>query len=300
MKTLFISTYYNNPAFVGLQFRSLKGSFVGDYDFLVANDAAEDTVSIVDGKPAAQEIQKECSAYGVLHVRVPQEVHACEADGGLVPDGLPAQHPTERHRACLHWILQSEVYSGYDILVLAESDMFPRVPVNVKEYLGDLDILGTGRKDVVLKRTDDPNQYWPKALKETEVTLSFMTMYLTVFNLRTVTNLRDMNIGGFAGTDTGGQTGLFLRDNPQYKYGLINIGGSYEDQVDFFSKDRPDESAEFVHYRGGSNWDHQSKEYYNEKLSRMLRKYVPFLADSAPASAGRDLTSRDGEHVFRA
>lgn len=299
MNVLIVATYYNAPHFIELQSTAFKWFVKDNYEFLIIDDSDDSTKSILTGKFAKEEIINECKKHGISMMTVPQSVHDNVSNGGLVPDGLPAGHPTERHRACLHWILKSVWKVDYDMVVMLESDMLPRRPISFVDILGDRDIVGTGRVNCTLRKTLDPNQYWPDEIRNmSEITLDFFTMYMTIVNLHTVNNLNEMDIGGFAGTDTGGKTGLFLINNPLYKYKFIHIFNNIDDQVDSFAVDNPtEESAEFVHYRGGSNWDHQTKDYYREKLNRMLNKYVPELGNR-PVST-KDLTSKDKEHTFK-
>src|SRR3990167_6636067 len=108
MKTvLIVTTSYNNPAFIELQKKCFDKFILDDFDFAVANDSDFNTKSLISGGNANAEIIHECERIGLRHIRVPQNIHNNIKDGGLVPDGLPANHPTERHRATLHWILKN-------------------------------------------------------------------------------------------------------------------------------------------------------------------------------------------------
>ena len=301
--TLFVSTYYNNPAFIDLQLKSFK-KFVGDdFDLMVTDDSEDTTKSLVTGQPVRPEIRRECSRLGVRYVQVPQTIHATISNGGLVPNGFPANHPTERHRATLHWIVRNHQTLGfheYKTVVLTESDLFVKKPINVSKYMEDYDLIGTGRPKVHLTNQHSASQYWPEEIKHLdEITVDFFTMYMLFVNMQRVNNLEQIDIGGFAGTDTGGKTSFFLKNNPHYKHLFLHIGNNREYQVDLFSKGPPgDDEAEFIHYRGGSNWDYQSLDYYREKLNRLLKRYVPDLYEPNMRVAQQNLTSRDGEHTF--
>lgn len=312
---LFTSTYYNNPAFIELQLKSLQLFLKQEFTFLVMDDSAPDILSLVDGQPAEQAIKAECERLGVQYQKVPQYIHANKEKGGLVPNGAPASHPTERHRACLHWILQNHVSLGwpnYDYTMLAESDMLLRKSVDIDRIMlcGVHKIVGTGRKDYQVNRTIGDDDEWPPIhAGKMQVTIDFFTMYLLIFNMKSPVDIASMDIGGFGGTDTGGKTSLLLDlYNSQMDYDFIEIAGNTDYQVDFFKyflmenkQDNFEESAQFVHYRGGSNWDYQSMEYYWEKFYRMLRKYVPELYNAGIARHSNvNLTSRDQEHTFKA
>ncbi len=300
--TLFVSTYYNNPAFIELQLKSFTKFVEDDFDFIVIDDSTDSTKSLVTGNLVKEEFHNECKKLGIKFYEVPQNIHATHSNGGLVPDGLPANHPTERHRACLHWIFKNNKLLGFDqykTVVLTESDLFIKKPINISNYMDGYDIIGTGRTNTRLVKETNTTQYWPEQIKDiNEITIDFLTMYLTFFNTQKIKNLEEINIGGFAGTDTGGQSHFFFANNPEYKKLFLKIGNNKDDQLDFFSKEQPSEyESEFIHYRGGSNWDHQSIDYYNEKLNRLFKKYIPeFHKNNSTLKS--NLTSRDGEHTF--
>lgn len=301
MKTLFLATYYNNHFFAKLQLASLQKFITSPWDFAIVDDASPDVRSLLGGGLSTDDIQQQAKTLDLRYIRVPQSVHASHSNGGLVPDGLPVDHPTERHRACLHYLLQNmkSLAEGYDFVVLMESDLLVRKLIDIPSYMEGHAIAGTGRKSVHLRRTRQNERHWPYAYShEDDVIVDFFTMYLLMVDLRKVTNLEEMDAGGFAGSDTGGKTSVFLRRHPEYSPCFINISGNTNFQVDIFSKGDPsDEDAEFVHYRAGTNWDYQSTDYYLEKLNRMLKYFVPPLYDGAPLSAQK-LTSRDKEHSF--
>lgn len=322
MKILFTSTYYNNPAFIELQLKSLQLFLKEEFTFLVMDDSAPDTTSMVNGELAGWAIKQECERLGVTYAAVPQHIHTNKSKGGLVPNGAPAGHPTERHRACLHWILQNHKdlgWSNFDYVILAESDMLLRKPVSVHELMihGIRKIVGTGRKKYQVNRTIGDDEEWPpEHAGKMHVTIDFFTMYMLIFRMVDfknihkphLKNIETMDIGGFGGTDTGGKTSLLLQQLNLEDYHFIEISGNTDFQVDFFKNitnvnefDNFEETAQFVHYRGGSNWDYQSSEYYWEKFYRMLKQYVPELYNADTAKHSKtNLTSRDQEHTFKA
>ncbi len=319
MKILFTSTYYNNPAFIELQLLSLQKFCVQPFDFLVMDDSEDETKSLVTGGCATTEIKAECERLGVKYHKVPAWIHANKINGGLVPNGEPANHPTERHRACLHWILANTQLLGwgaYNYVALAESDMLLRKFVDFHQIMnqGVLQLCGTGRSNTQVNRKNPNQSDWPAEYAEhSNVTIDFLTMYLTIFNIDKPINFKALDITGFGGTDTGGCTSLLLRHMEYCRdYKFIEISGNTDYQVDFFytnmlgfgqqatSGQSFEAEAQFVHYRGGSNWDYQTQEYYWEKFYRMLRQYVPDLYNAGTARhSTTTLTSRDKEHSFK-
>ena len=306
MKTLYIASYYNAPHFIAVQ-KELLSKYSVDIDFVVANDADDTVPSLLSPTLAKEDIEKECNRLGVRHVRVPQSVHLCKSEGGLVPNGFPCSHPTERHRACLHWILRNHKIineNNCELFVLSDTDLFPTKFLDFKEYMEDLDILGTGRRHHVV-RTYEEGQYWPdddipemSDVKEMDV--DHLTMYIFMADLRKVLNLESMDIGGFAGTDTGGKSHFFLKEN-NYRYKFLECGRDFENQAMPIAKSGASETnLDFIHIlAGGSNWDYQSLEYYKEKIRRILLKYIPELTPVFEP-CNQDLESKDGQHKFLA
>lgn len=298
-KTLIIATYYNAPHFVELQKKSFESFLQDDYDFVVFNDAAPDTKDIITGGPAHTLIHFACDSLHIKHISVPQHVHATFSNGGLVPDGLPANHPTERHRACLHWILKNGLdmlnYASYDAVIIMESDMLMRKSCSIANAIVNQPMIGSGKTNRTMINNKNPEQFWPERIADLdEITINHLNMMMTIFNPKVI-DIRNMDIGGFAGTDTGGKTHFFLTDN-NYDCKFMQTFNDLENQVDLFAIDDV-KNPEFVHYRAGSNWDYQSVAYYKEKLNRMLNNYVPDMGGQPISSV--DLMSRDKEHTFK-
>jgi hypothetical protein len=160
--------------------------------------------------------------------------------------------------------------------------------------MNDFDILGTGRSGLI-KKTD--GGYWAEECgKKTEIYLKWFTMYLTFFNCKYLDQLKSIDIGGFARTDTGGKNHFFIEKNDDLKFGYLKLGSNREQQVDFIDKENPDESSEFVHFRAGSNWDNQSIDYYKAKINCLDKNHIPEFYKEEQLE--HPLMSRDGEHTF--
>ncbi len=303
MKVLYVSTYYNASHFIELQTSLLKRYCASDVEFVVADDADDHVKSILTPGLARDNIQGECSRLGVRHVRVPQHIHEVKSAGGLVPDGLPPSHATERHRACLHWIFKNYKkinVNDCDLFVITDSDVLVRRQVDFGQYMEGFDIVGTGRGSHVV-RTYSSSQYWPDDVPEirdaTEADLKYLNMYMAMFDLRKVHNLDTIDIGGFAGTDTGGKSHFFIKN---YTYDFLNHHRDFENQLHLISKNGASrEDWGFVHITaGGSNWDLQSVEYYKEKLRRAFLLYIPEYPPIFEACS-HDVSSRAGTHTFK-
>lgn len=300
--TLFVSTYYNTPHFVRWQKAALQLYLKGGFTLLCADDAPPGADAMLTPTRRSSELMREqCDEYWANYVRVPQSVHASVSAGGLVPDGLPIGHPTERHRATLHWLLRSRIPEtrGYDYYVLFDSDMFLRRQIDMDRYMDGLDVLGTGHYRHELRNTGHPDQFWPASEAHRQsVVADHLTMCLTIFRASVIPHLADIDIGGFAGTDTGGRTHFWFERHPELRKQFLNTISNRESQVQLITADGSGErAAEWLHLRAGSNWDAQSMAYYREKLRRAIKDYLPLLGYSDEAAKER-LVSRDGEHAF--
>jgi len=312
--TLFIATYFNNSHFIEFQIKSFQTFVKDEYDFVVIDDSADGTVSILSNGSARDDIKNECQKYGVRHIPVPQIVHNFLADGGLVINDAPdinLHHPTERHQACLRWLFNNYKQLGFDeykTLVLLDADMFFKKPINISEYMENYDMMGSGREQIINIASLDyerQNRVSQEVKNLDGQKLEFFTLCLLFINMQTVLNLDTIDNRSFRViTDTGGRTKCFVENNPQYKFLFLKDWNSAEYRVDFFSKDGPravdgsENSPEIIHYRGGSNWDYQDKDYYCEKLYRMFKKYIPELDIPSSLQANRDVISRSREHIF--
>ena len=299
MKTLIISTYYNNPHHISHQAYLLKMFVDGEYDFVVLNDAGLTTRSLLSDNPSCFEIKNECGKQNIESIFVPQYIHTNIYQGGLVPDGLPANHPTERHRATLNWLFQSGfLRTKYNHAIIMESDMFLKQKLNIKDFVDGFDIMGTWRNGLLQKM---PGQSWnPKCGDATEIDAKWLTFQFLCINLQTITNISDLDAGGFAGSDSGGNTHFFLKENPQYKVKFIAKWNDIDYQVDFISQEPTTcEDAQFLHLRAGTNWDNNSKEYYYEKMYRAFEKFIPsYKTELLNQNIQSKLYSSDHEHCY--
>jgi hypothetical protein len=312
--TLFIATYFNNAHFIEHQVNSFKTFVKDDYDFSVIDDSTDSVKSLLTENLSRNDIISECQKYGVGYIPVPQTVHALIENGGLIVKDAPhidPHHPTERHQACLRWIFNNYKQLGFDqykYLVLLDADMFFRKPISISEYMEGYDMAGSHREQTVNLSSLDADRLSriPDEIRRMDgQKLDFFTLCLLFINMQTVKNLETIDNRSFRIiTDTGGRTKKFIDDNPQYKFLFLKDWNSAEYRVDFFSKEGPrapdgtENSPELIHYRGGSNWDYQSRDYYSEKLYRLFKKYIPEIEISYKYKADHDVISKSKEHIF--
>lgn len=309
--TLFVSTLYNGFHFISLQAKTFQKFVQDEYDYCVVDDADHDTRSLLTGNLASEDNKKECEAYGVRHIPIPQSIHRLERDGGLIPNDSPnIHHTTERHSSLLKYILLNHKALGFDqykTVVLLDIDMFIRKPVNISEYMEDYDMLGAGREqtfNISALSPDQRSQISRESIDMDGQKIHFYTMCLLFINMAKINNLETFDNRSYrAITDTGAHSHIFIKNNPQYKFGFLKDWNSGEYRCDFFSKHPPrDQSGnetepEILHYRAGSNWSAETKQYYFEKLHRMLDRYLPEFAQKY-IEIDNDVTSSNGEHTL--
>jgi hypothetical protein len=304
-KTAFVSTYYNNAHFIELQSKCLYKNILDSYDFIVLDDSEDDTKSLLTNKNSNQEIIEECEKHGARHIRVPQSIHAYERDGGYVPNhNASTNHPTERHQAVLRWLFKNYKSLGlnnYEYLALTDADVFIKKPLKMEDYM-EYDIVGTGRTqtiDLPLGKFPD-NMFSSKVKTLNGKTIYFFTFFIMFFNLKTVKNLSEIDVGSFPATDTGSQSHFFIQENKQYTFHFLSERHDSDVRIDVASKNSSfdADSAELLHYRAGSNWSYESSDYYKAKLNLMLKKYLPDFTDDQ-SSISFPVKSRDGVHIIK-
>lgn len=302
--TLFIATYYNNPQFIEWQYKSFKKYVEDDFDFTVLDDSEDSTRSIISNGSAREEIRNECIKYGARHLPVPQSIHAYEMHGGYVPNENPTvNHPTERHQALMRWLFRNYKQLGFDqykTLVLLDADVFIRQPINIFNYMTH-DIIGSSRSQhISLPLGSFPDKMFPEKVKQVNnTTIQFFTFCIMCINMQKVQNLETIDVGSWPQTDTGSRTNFFIKENPQYTYAYMSDRGDAEFRTELYSKDPnfTHDSAEFLHYRGGSNWSYENTEYCRLKLNKVLVKYFPGFTQEVQGT--HQVQSRDGEHIIK-
>ncbi len=302
-EVLFVASYFNNAHFIKYQydcFLNIKNSF----DFIVLNDASKDTKSLLNNINAFNEIKEECNKYNVIHVEIPQTIHDSVSNGGLVPDGLPVNHPTERHRATINYFLQNYkklVTKKYKALVIVDADLFFMEDINIIDILGNNDIMGPLKQKEVLQDINNKDQYWPLKYKHIteKITIQWIWPILIILNLNTTEHLlEELNVGGFAGTDSGGLIHFFIKEN-NLKVGNISnhIDKINQNDIGYYNDEKI-----FIHYRAGSNWSYETKNYYFEKFYRLFEihfpKYFIKMSNLNETVNKNEIVSRDKEHMF--
>jgi hypothetical protein len=303
--TLFIATYFNNAHFIELQSKCFQKYIEDDYDFAVINDSEDNTKSILSGNSSNSDIQEACAKFSVKHIRVPQSIHAYYSQGGYVPNENPTvDHPTDRHQAVIRWLFKNYKELGFDqykTLALLDADVFFKQKTNISNFM-EYDIIGTGRSQAIkLQLGSFPDKMFPQKVKDiNNKTINFLTFFILFINIQKINNLEALDVGSWPGTDTGAKSSFFIQENQQYTHSYLNDRHVSEYRIDVVSKSNlfDEDSAELIHFRAGSNWLYEGKDYYNAKLNKMLKRYLPEFCTNDYVQH-TDLVSRDGEHTVK-
>jgi len=284
---LFVATYFNNSHFIEYQ-KICFDNIENTYDFIILNDAnppnhKKPTKSLLSDTLAYHDIENECKKYNIRHIPLPKNVHTHESDGGYIPDGLPLSHPTERHRSSINYFNQNYtklVKKEYKAYVIVDADLFLKNKINLLDIMGENDMTGAKVASCIIQqKIDDKTSYWPKEYKHIKepIKITWPWPIFIMINLKHKDKIKDLNIGGLSGTDSGGMIHFFIE---KYKLKLGSIScecgpgtkyiGSEQSDIGIY-----DNKEIFVHYRGGSNWDYNSKDFYFEKFYRLFETFFP-------------------------
>ena len=210
-KIRILTFHYNHPEFIVLQHRTYSKFFENEYELIVFNDARD---------PKEEEgIRKTCEQCGLQCIRFEQAWHLTSRlneefskisqdpsmsyswIGGLLPEDFDKQ-PSLRHSHVVQYALDNFGYNHDDIVVIADADIFPIRPFNLRDWIRRYDILGLKR---VKQNGNTHIEYlWP---------------VFVAFRPKELPNLDDFRfsvdlINGVI-DDTGSHTYHYLRRNPQ-------------------------------------------------------------------------------------
>lgn len=231
MKVRIVTSHFNRPDFVELQYLSMK-KYVKDKDveLIVVNDAFDYAhIRNWNNKNVKKEIEDMCKKYGILCIPFPQNLH-----GGnryrLYPSRLfefwKTTHYNNSNTRCsdvcqFGYNLFGKNFDG--IYVCMDGDMFFERDVNFNEVVKDYDMLGVPQTRGV--------KYWWNGI--------------VVFNMQTLKNKHlisfDCGLINKQPTDCGGQLYWYKYLTPEAKI-----------------KDVPKSFCGLWDYGCGSNWWHEN------------------------------------------
>ena len=260
-KNVLIMTYsFNRPDFIEIQDKTFKKFLKDDYTFVVFNDATQEEVS--------NQIIETCNRLNLPCIQIPQSIH--NAPYLERWPGEDYNHPSVRCSNVVQFSLDTLGFDHDGIVMSIDSDMFLVKNFCVQEFLDGFDIAG------VLQSRQHIEYFW---------------IGLLLFNMQTLPDKKTINVNcgkvDGIGVDPGGQTYHYFKNHPKamrnpidiqfYPSDFILSETTHENVKFLFSHDCNNFEFllknSFIHYRGGSNWNYESKEYH-EKKTAVLNAFI--------------------------
>lgn len=283
-KVLIITHAYNRPDFIEIQHKTFQKLLLDEYEFIVFNDAPPGSM--------CDAIVNICDNHHIPCILVPQEIHTRPY---LAREpGDPLDRPNIRHCNCIQYSLDTLGFAHQGHLLIIDSDMFLIRPISIETILKDVDIIAP------IRGAENRVYYlWPG--------LTFLAMD----RLPNKKNLNfNCGIVNGASVDSGGHTYEYLTNNMDVRWEnatelfsyelfcpdrfvpdhLIKTSTPIEDRIKkyihlcftpkeiIFLLHQPHTinfcfGNRFLHYRAGTNYDHQSKEY-DEKKTALINEFI--------------------------
>ncbi|MCI5051964.1 MAG: hypothetical protein MRY21_02355 [Simkaniaceae bacterium] len=157
-KIRIVTFHFNKPNFLELQIKCLNHFLSEDYELIVINDAVEDGIR--------NKIAAICSQNNVQHIFFKQEWHEKNRINELILDVLErpgiyshissfqnteltlskiANQPSVRHSHAIQYALEHFGYNHDDIFVILDGDAFPIRRLDIRQMMGNHDIIGMKR-----------------------------------------------------------------------------------------------------------------------------------------------------------
>jgi len=270
-KVLIFTYAFNRPDFIEVQHNTLEALLEDEYELVVFSDAKS--------KGNAQSIKDTCERLGIKHIPIPQDIHKRAYLERWPGERLDA--PAVRNVNAVMYSLYNYGFDHDDILVLFDSDLFLIKPLSFRKILQDYDIA---------------------AMQIGNGYVTYLWHGLCCLNMKTLPNIRTLNFncGKIDGKpiDAGGHSYFYLRDNPDIKVHFFNYfhtvhfrcpscatndslicnhnldllqsKGFDNIMIDFLQNAHNVEcfhDASFLHYRGGTNWNHRTAGYHQRKTA---------------------------------
>lgn len=282
-KILIITSAYNRPDFIEIQYKTFQKFLQDDYEFVVFNDART--------LPMQQAIESTCAHLGISCVNIPQAIHDLPYLKRLPTEGF--HDPAVRNANVVQYALNNRGYAHNGIVAIIDSDMFLVKPFSIEQFLNGYDIAGV-----------------PQAYSKDGIKIEYLWIGIAFLNMAKLPEkeLINFNCGKIHGVnvDAGGYTYYYLHKYPALKINLFSAlhstslscpacrsirdhypcnhnrkefqaSGLNDQQIDFLHAGLENVeffiNGTFFHYRSGSNWDHRTKEFHETK-TRLFNDYL--------------------------
>lgn len=266
-----IYTFASNRAdFITLQAYSFRKHLKEEFEFIIFNNAKFDITGGAD-YAGIHAVGKAAGAQVIDVVRDMELVNRCQAieSGGpvLASSGQYA-NANVAHAYALRWAWENHISKEKDIIAILDSDVFLIQPVNLTEELGSHQMLNISDGKPRPAEPDRPILYmWP-------------TFF--VADMARLPDAGTLNwwCGRIEGVpvDVGGQTYHYFQAHLDLD--VVNVRHLHSYYLDESSCEvHPANYDEFyltnaivLHYRSGSNWNHQTKEFHQKKTEWLKRR----------------------------
>jgi len=252
-----IFTFGSNRAdFIGLQLRSFQRHLKEDIEFVVFNNATYDN----GAGGNYNGLHEQAKAFGIRMIDVvkdPGLVERCQKIELSCPlfnhQGLYS-NANVAHAYALCWAWENHISKERQPIAIFDSDVFLIEPVSLTEMM---------LPHVMLNVPDG------KTHQQDGRVFRYMWPTFVVMDMARLPDPETVNwwCGRVENTpvDVGGQTYHYFQAHPDLDVISARKLHHTEFSTDEFYLTKGDQCATVLHYRSGSNWDHRSREFHQQK-----------------------------------
>lgn len=290
-KVLIMTHSYNRPDFIEIQYKTFKKFLADEYEFVVFNDAP--------GKQVRADIKNMCKKLGIRCVSIPQEIHTRPYLYRMPGENFP--NACTRCADVVQYSLDVMGFKHPGLVMIIDSDMFLIKDFSIKNFMQDKLIAG-------VPQSRGPVHYLWNGLLFFDMT-RLPDKEAINFNCGRIEDQP---------CDVGGYTHLYFKTHPQvhpFHFGPFHINEylkhndldllcaacrqsnnlackhntellrslKFEDTHLRLIQAGPENiefllDHNFLHYRGGGNWDNKSNSFHNRK-SNILNGFIENLVN---------------------
>ncbi len=253
---------HKRPDFIGLQVRSFRQYLQEPFEFVVFNNAAFD-----QHRGPHDEINRQCDQWGAQVIDVqkePEIVDWCQAQeitGPLFHESGRYSNPNVACAYPLCWAWARHISKETSPICFLDSDIFLIQPVCISERLQTYDLCY-----IPQFRVGAAEYMWN----------AFFSADLSRLPNPSTLNWWCGRVNDVP-VDVGGQTCHYLKDHPELKVLRIHSAFIPDDPKTNFHPTNYehiyfDDKLFGLHYRSGSNWNHQPAIYHEKKTRWLLEQ----------------------------
>ena len=280
-EVLIITSAYNRPDFIELQYKTFQKFLKESFSFVVFNDAPTDALRT--------QITNSCKNIGIKSITVPSSIHTKNFPKRYLGEPLTLE---TRGIQSMQYALQEVGLHHDGIVMFVDSDIFLVKTFSVTEFLDKCHIAGLPlEKDtvrymwsglVLIDMLSAPQKntlsFYPIRVEHTVLDAGGSTHYYlqnSQVRFKPIDNVlsTSMNICKKVSCKTNDMCCVHDRQ-------LFETVGFDKNQIEFLSQcPRNIEflcNNKFLHYRGGSNWDAKSVSYISKKTA-LVNAYIETL-----------------------